>query len=93
MATSKQIAAAKRNVKKAQQGATAKKSLSHLPAKTKTALGNRAQPSRHGNGAAAGRRRPGPSCTRKRNVAISQAARRWGATNSPTHSATPERSD
>ena len=39
MATSKQSQAARRNVKKAQQGAKSKKTISHLPAKTRTALG------------------------------------------------------
>jgi hypothetical protein len=39
MATSKQSQAAKRNVKKAQQAATSKKTIAHLPAKTRTALG------------------------------------------------------
>jgi len=35
MATSKQSQAAKRNVKKAQQAATSKKTIAHLPAKTR----------------------------------------------------------
>jgi hypothetical protein len=39
MATTKQAAAAKRNVKKAQRGAAAKKTIAHLPAATRTALG------------------------------------------------------
>jgi len=39
VATSKQIQAAKRNVKKAQKGAADKKSIAHMPAKTRTALG------------------------------------------------------
>jgi hypothetical protein len=39
MATSKQTQAARRNVKKAQQGAAGKKTITHLPAKTRTALG------------------------------------------------------
>ena len=39
MATSKQTQAAKRNVKKAQQSAASKKTITHLPAKTRTALG------------------------------------------------------
>ena len=37
--TERQTAAAKRNVKKAQAGARAKKSISSMPAKTRTALG------------------------------------------------------
>ncbi len=39
MATSKQTQAAKRNVKKAQQAASEKKTIAHLPRQTKTALG------------------------------------------------------
>ena len=39
MATSKQTGAAKRNVKKAQQAAAGQQTISHLPAKTRTALG------------------------------------------------------
>ncbi len=39
MATTKQTQAAKSNVKKAQRVASAKKTIAHLPAKTRTALG------------------------------------------------------
>jgi hypothetical protein len=39
MATNKQRAAAKRNVKKAQHAAKGKRTLAHLPSSTKTALG------------------------------------------------------
>jgi hypothetical protein len=39
MATSKQTSAAKRNVKKAQQAASEKKTIAKMPAKTRTALG------------------------------------------------------
>jgi hypothetical protein len=39
MATTKQRAAAKRNVSKAQQGAKSKRSLANMPKATKTALG------------------------------------------------------
>jgi hypothetical protein len=39
MATRKQTQAARANVKKAQRSATSKKTISHLPAKTRTALG------------------------------------------------------
>ena len=39
VATTKQTKAAKANVKKAQKAATSKKTISSLPAKTKTALG------------------------------------------------------
>jgi len=39
MATSRQTQAAKRNVKKAQRAAAGKKTIAHLPGKTRTALG------------------------------------------------------
>ena len=39
MATEKQRQAARRNVKKAQQGARSKKSIANMPKKTRTALG------------------------------------------------------
>jgi hypothetical protein len=39
MATSKQTQAARRNVKKAQRSAASKKTITHMPAKTRTALG------------------------------------------------------
>jgi hypothetical protein len=42
MPTEKQRAAARRNVKKAQQAAASKQTLKHLPAKTRTALGQEA---------------------------------------------------
>ena len=39
MASAKQTATARRNVKKAQQAATRKKTIAHMPGKTKSALG------------------------------------------------------
>jgi hypothetical protein len=39
VATKKQTQAARRNVKKAQQSASRKKTITHMPAKTRTALG------------------------------------------------------
>ena len=39
MATTKQVRAAKRNVKKAQSAAVSKRTIAHMPAKTRTALG------------------------------------------------------
>jgi hypothetical protein len=39
MATSKQKAAARKNIKKAAAGAKRKKTIAHLPKKTRTALG------------------------------------------------------
>jgi hypothetical protein len=48
MASEKQRAAARRNVKKAQAGAKRKKTLKHLSGKTKTALGKEANKVRKG---------------------------------------------
>lgn len=39
MATEKQRAAARRNIKKAQAAAAEKRTIAHLPKKTRTALG------------------------------------------------------
>ena len=48
MATQKQRAAAKRNVKKAQAGARSKQTLKNLPKRTRTALGKEANKVRKG---------------------------------------------
>jgi hypothetical protein len=48
MATQKQRAAAKRNVKKAQAGAKSKQTLKNLPSRTRTALGKEAAKVRRG---------------------------------------------
>jgi len=49
MATTKQRAAAKRNVKKAQAGAKSKQTLKNLPGRTQTALGKEAAAVRRGD--------------------------------------------
>jgi hypothetical protein len=49
MATEKQRAAARENVKKAQRAASSKQTLKHLPAKTRTALGKEASAVRRGD--------------------------------------------
>jgi hypothetical protein len=49
MASEKQRAAARKNVKKAQQAAASKQTLKHLPAKTRTALGKEAAAVRRGD--------------------------------------------
>jgi len=49
MATQKQRAAAKRNVKKAQSAAKSKQTLKHLPSDTRTALGKEAAAVRRGD--------------------------------------------
>jgi len=48
MASEKQRAAARRNVKKAQTGAKSKQTLKHLSAETRTALGKEANKVRSG---------------------------------------------
>jgi hypothetical protein len=49
MATAKQRAAAKKNVKKAQAGAKSKRTLKNLPSRTRTALGKEAAAVRRGD--------------------------------------------
>jgi hypothetical protein len=48
MATDRQRAAARRNVKKAQRAAKSRQTLKHLPARTRTALGKEANAVRTG---------------------------------------------
>ncbi len=48
MASQKQVAAARRNVKKAQSAAKGKQTLKHLASKTRTALGQEANKVRKG---------------------------------------------
>ena len=67
MTTSKQTRAARRNVKKAQQAGAAKKTIAHLPAKTRTALGKR--------GAAMARRKPTGSASPKTRAELYEIAR------------------
>lgn len=59
MATSKQTAAARGNVRKAQQAARSKRSLASMPSKTRTALGKQ-------GAAVAKRKRTGGSTPRTR---------------------------
>jgi hypothetical protein len=59
MATKKQTQAAKRNVKQAQQSASRKKTIAHMPAKTRTALGKQ-------GAAVAQRKRTGASSPKTR---------------------------
>jgi hypothetical protein len=69
MATSKQRQAAKKNVKKAQAGARSKKSIAHMPASTRTALGKQ-------GAAVAQRKRAGGSSPRTRQELYEEAKRR-----------------
>lgn len=69
MATTKQRAAAKRNVTKAQAGAKSKRSLANLPKATKTALGKQ-------GAAVAQRKRTGGSTPKTRAELYEVAKRR-----------------
>jgi len=69
MATTKQVQAAKRNVKKAQAGAKSKRSIAHLSSKTRTALGKQ-------GAAVAKRKRNGGSSPKTRVELYEEAKRR-----------------
>ena len=69
MATRKQVAAAKRNVRKAQAGATRKRSIAHMPAKTRAALGKQ-------GAAVAARKRTGGTTPATRAELYEEAKRR-----------------
>jgi hypothetical protein len=69
MATTKQVQAAKRNVKKAQAGARKKRSIANMPAKTRTALGKQ-------GAAVAKRKRTGGTAPKTRQELYEEAKRR-----------------
>jgi hypothetical protein len=69
MATTKQVRAAQRNVKKAQAGARKKRSIASMPAKTRTALGKQ-------GAAVAKRKRTGGSSPKTRQELYEEAKRR-----------------
>jgi hypothetical protein len=69
MATQKQTAAAKRNVRKAIAAAKEKKTIAHLPKKTRTALGKQ-------GAAVAQRKRTGGSAPKTRQELYEEAKRR-----------------
>jgi hypothetical protein len=69
MATTKQVQAAKRNVRKAQAGARKKRSIANMPAKTRTALGKQ-------GAAVAQRKRSGGSSPKTRAELYEEAKRR-----------------
>lgn len=79
MATKKQVQAAKRNVRKAQQGAKKKRTIAHLPKSTRRELGKQAARGRSRGGKPGPRSRTGTasSSTRSRNRRASPAARGW----------------
>jgi len=68
MATTKQAHAAKSNVKKAQRAASSKKTISHLAAKTRTALGKQ--------GAAVAQRKRTGAATPKTRAELYELAKR-----------------
>jgi hypothetical protein len=68
MATSKQTQAARRNVKKAQQAAASKKTIAHLPGRTRTALGKQ--------GAAVARRKRTGTASPKTRAELYEMARK-----------------
>jgi hypothetical protein len=69
MATTKQVKAAKRNVKQAQKAAAKKKTIAHMPRKTRTALGKQ-------GAAVAQRKRTGGSTPATRAELYEEAKRR-----------------
>jgi len=69
MATTKQVRAAKKNVKKAQAASRSSRSIANMPAKTRTALGKQ-------GAAVAQRRRSGSSLPKTREELYREAKRR-----------------
>lgn len=69
MATTKQVRTARRNVKKAQQGARSKRSIANMPKSTRTALGKQ-------GAAVAQRQRTGASTPKTRAELYEMAKRR-----------------
>ena len=69
MATTKQVQAAKRNVRKAQAGARKKRSIANMPASTRSALGKQ-------GAAVAQRKRSGGSSPKTRAELYEEAKRR-----------------
>jgi hypothetical protein len=69
MATRKQVATARKNVKKAQAGAAKKKSIASMPKKTRTALGKQ-------GAAVAARQRRGGTSPKTRQELYEEAKRK-----------------
>ena len=69
MATTKQVQSARSNVKKAQRSASSKKTIAHMPVKTKTALGKQ-------GATVAQRKRTGASTPKTRAELYEMAKRR-----------------
>ncbi len=70
MATRKQTQAARSNVRKAQKAATAKKTIAHMPASTRSALGK--------HGAAVAQRKRTGAATPKTRTELYEIAKRKG---------------
>jgi hypothetical protein len=70
MATRKQTQAARSNVRKAQKAATAKKTIAHMPASTRSALGKQ--------GAAVAQRKRTGAATPKTRTELYEIAKRKG---------------
>ena len=69
MASTRQVQAAKRNIKKARAAAKSKRTIAHMPAKTRTALGKQ-------GAAVARRKRLGGSRPKTRQELYEEAKRR-----------------
>ena len=69
MATTKQVQAAKRNIKKARAGAQRKRSIANMPSKTRTALGKQ-------GAAVAQRKRTGGTSPKTRQELYDEAKRK-----------------
>jgi hypothetical protein len=69
MATTKQVKAAKRNIKKARKAAQEKRSIANMPAKTRSALGKQ-------GAAVAKRKRTGGSAPKTRQELYDEAKRK-----------------
>ncbi len=69
MATKKQVEAAKRNVKKARRAAQSKRTIAHMPAKTRSALGKQ-------GAAVARRKRTGGKSPKTRQELYDEAKRK-----------------
>lgn len=69
MASTKQVQAAQRNIKKARAGAEKKRSIANMPAKTRTALGKQ-------GAAVAKRKRTGGSSPKTRQELYDEAKRK-----------------
>jgi hypothetical protein len=87
MATQRQRQAAKRNVRKAIKAARAKKTIAHMPKRTRTALGKQAAAVARRKRTGGQARRQGRSSRRSRRDAGCVGGRRWAGPRSRVRSA------